>query len=178
MSRRSEVLIAVAILIIAVIVVLLLLRKPADDQPDTNTATTTDGAATTVTPSVVPAGPASAQTVSRIFVERFGSYSTESDYANVSDVLGLATPALQARLQALAEEARQNAGGAYYGVSTKVITTKTESENAEVTVIAMTTQRKESFDSPGNTSVRYQDITLTLKHVGEDWLVDAFTWAD
>jgi hypothetical protein len=40
------------------------------------------------------------------------------------------------------------------------------------------TQREEAFDSPENTSVRYQNITVQLEKVGNDWLVAGFTWEE
>jgi len=43
-------------------------------------------------------------------------------------------------------------------------------------VMLVTTQRNESFDSPKNTSVRYQDIELQMVKDGDGWLIDGFSW--
>jgi len=121
----------------------------------------------------------SASTVARTFVERLGSYSSEADAANIEDVLSMATPSFQKQLETLVKEARASSGGAYYGVSTVVITTpKTISSSSTQTVLSMTTQREETIDTPGNTSVRYQSITVTLVKSGTTWLVDGYVWTD
>ncbi|MFH1767334.1 MAG: hypothetical protein ABH826_04570 [Patescibacteria group bacterium] len=114
--------------------------------------------------------------IARSFVERFGSFSTESDYANVDDVMSLATVSLQTRLHRIAEEARQSISSAYYGVSTKVIAMEVVAETDSAASIKITTQRKESIDSPANTTISYQEIDLELVRNGDSWLVDNFQW--
>ncbi len=115
-------------------------------------------------------------TAARSFVERFGSFSTESDYANVEDVMVLATADLRDRLQVMAEDARREAGGAFYGVSTRVITMNVLDENETSASLAITTQREETFETPANTTVKYQDIQLEMVRVGDEWLISSFLW--
>lgn len=130
-----------------------------------------------VEPEDIPTNTAvSASTIGRTFVERFGSYSSESDYANVEDILSLATPSFQKTLNDIMEKARKNAGDAYYGISTLVITTKTVKESDTAVTLRMTTQREEAIDDPANATVRYQDIVVDLTKSGEDWLIAGFTW--
>lgn len=192
MERKTKIEIALAIAVLILFVALLLFWKqkavttvtttktPAaittSDSKPTSTTPTTD---TTTTPAPVVVKETSAITVARTFVERFGSYSSESEAANIDDILPMATASFQKELEALAREARASADGSYYGVSTLVVTSpSTVSASATQTVLSMTTQREESVGGPSNTTKKYQSITVTLVKSGTTWLVDGYTWKD
>lgn len=173
--------IAIAILIGLFVFLYFLLQKPkapevtidetpvVDSKPDVSPVETAE----------IPAQQTvSANTVARNFVERFGSFSSDTNYINIDDVMSLATDALQGRLQDLADEARENTSESYYGISTKAIIFTVEVETDTTMTMRVTTQRQESIDSPANTSVRNQDIRLDMVFDGDTWLVDAFTWVD
>ncbi len=179
MSRKTEVIIAILVLVLLAILLFFLWPR-GREAPDANTKNQGGGAENTDDAVAIeePALPqhATPNTVARIFVERFGSYSTETDYANVDDVMPIATSSLQKRLQTLAEEARRAVAGSYYGVSTNVIKVTVESQTDAAATLLVKTQREEAFDSPGNTSVRYTDIRVEFVKVGEDWFVNDFSW--
>lgn len=181
LSRRKLEVIA-AVLILIVLILLLwwfVFRQPKPEvvvnpQPD-NIADLVPS----VNPADVPApGVVSAQTITRIFIERFGSYSSESDFANVDDIMSLATPSYQAELNSLLETYRRqyDAEAGYSGISTRVITIKTVSESDTASTFLVTTQREEAVGTPGNTTLRYQDAEVSLVKVGEDWLVNDLNW--
>lgn len=182
MTRKTEVAIAILIILILVAVLLFLFRKQESANTNTTTDTTadietvTDTTVDTTVPAVVAPQHATPSTVSRIFVERFGSYSTDVDYANVTDVLPLVTDSLRGDLQDIAEEARKTADDGYYGVSTNVIKITTDEQTDTAVTLTVKTQREEAFGTPGNTSVRYQDIRVEFVKIGDDWFVDSFEW--
>lgn len=141
----------------------------------------------TKTPSTVTSEEApkvqevSAGTVARTFVERMGSYSSESDYQNVDDVLGLVTANLETQLKKDAEKARAQTpqeDGGYYGISTSYVGAKTTKESEAQITLLVQTQREESFGSPGNSTVRYQQVEVTLVKENDTWKVDSYTWMD
>lgn len=179
MSRKTEVAIALLVILMLIAVLLFLFRrnesKTANSEPKTTTQVGTDTVTETPT-TPAPITHATATTVVRIFVERFGSYSTDVDYANVTDVLPMVTDSLKTQLQDIAEDARKTADDSYYGVSTNVIKITTDKTSDTATTLTVKTQREEAFGSPSNTTVRYQDIRVEFIKVGEDWLVDGFTW--
>lgn len=142
----------------------------------TDTEVVADTTTDTTVPVVIAPQHATPSTVSRIFVERFGSYSTDVDYANVTDVLPLVTDQLRDDLQEIAEEARKTADDGYYGVSTNVIKITTDAQTDTTMTLTVKTQREEAFGSPGNMSVRYQDIRVEFVKIGDDWFVDSFEW--
>lgn len=184
MENRQKAEIGVAILVILALFVLLyvLTRQAsapapttddtvpiADDRPDVAEVDAEDIPAESVV---------SARTVVANFVERFGSYSTDADYANVEDVMSLATDALRSRLDELAEEARKTVSESFYGVSTHALIFAIENETDAAMTWKVTTQREESIGSRANTSVRNQDIRVELVKDGDNWLVDDFAWVE
>lgn len=182
--RKVEVIVAVLILILLGIFLWWFLhRTPATTEVAKQT-TKTLPAQTDVTTdtTAAPAAavkqklPPTAQTIGRSFVERFGSFSSESEYKNIQDVMSMATPALQTKLAALAEEAKKSTSTAYYGISTTVVTVKSTKTTDTQVNLTITTLRSESIDSPANTTQRSEDIKLTLLKDGEDWLVDSYEW--
>lgn len=179
MQRKTEVALAILVLLMLVAVLLYLFRR--SESVETNTADTADIVVDDVAPTTTPEEEkppqhATPTTVGRIFVERFGSYSTDVEYANVDDVLPLATPSLKEQLQDIADEARETPSSSYYGVSTNVIKITVDEQTDTAQTLTVKTQREEAFDTPGNTSVRYQDIRLTFVKIGDDWFVDRFEW--
>ncbi len=181
MQRRTEIIIAVVIIIALVVLLVLWFNRVQAPTASTKTdkaaiTTSTKTSSTTGTTTPVVATSAAASTVARVFVERFGSYSTESGYTNIDDVLSLTTTELQGKLKSLLEDAQAKPSGKYYGVSTRLMSSKVVSETDTQTVFKISTQRQESFDSPANTSVRYQDINVTLVKQGDLWLVSDFSW--
>ena len=132
-----------------------------------------------VAPAVVLSNETSAITVARTFVERLGSYSSEADAANIEDIMPMATSSFQRKLEVLVKDIRSSTSSKYYSVSTLVVTApKTMSASATDTVLTMTTQRIESKEDPGNTTKKYQSITVALVKFGTTWLVDGYTWKD
>ncbi len=114
--------------------------------------------------------------LSKTFVERYGSYSNEADFANLRDVLGLMTDDFAADTEAFIED--NSAPEQYYGVTTRVITVTVESQDddAGTAQVLVNTQREEADNSPQNTSVRYQEIRLLYIKQSGEWKVDSASW--
>ncbi len=119
---------------------------------------------------------ASVQTVAKTFVERYGSYSNESDFANLRDLYPLMTDAFKAETEAYIEGT--TIPETFYGITTRVITLKIDDydETAGTATVTISTQREEAVDSPQNVSVRYQDIELSLVMESGVWKVDSAQW--
>lgn len=114
--------------------------------------------------------------LSKIFVERYGSYSNESNFANTKDVLPLMTQKLASASQNYIDNAKVPEG--YYGITTRVVSVKVNSfdESAGVGTLLVSTQREESKDSPQNATVKYQDIELKFIKEAGVWKIDSATW--
>ncbi len=144
-----------------------------EDQPTTSTDTTTPATVSSTPKVTAPA------TVARTFVERLGSYSSESNYENIHDVLSLVTDQLGAELERNAEDSRkseESLEGGYYGISTTVMSTKTVSQTDTEMTLRIQTQRNEARGNPGNAEVRYQEIVLVLVKADTTWKVAQYRW--
>jgi len=136
-------------------------QLPVDNQPE-------------LTPPALTQTEQALTTVARNFAERFGSFSTDSDYANLAEVKLLASARVSAQLDRLMTA---EAGAQYYGVSSKVlkveITNLDESQGeAAVTVVL---QREETNARQQNL-VYYQELYLTFISSAGNWLVDSYNW--
>ena len=183
MERKHIIEIIIAVLILLGLGVLLwwiFMRDTeviVDEETTTDTVVedTVDPFSETVDTSTLPDQP---ETIARAFVERFGSFSSESGYGNIDDVLTLATSGMQAQLESIAAEARAQGGDSYYGISTTILTIEELSRTEAEASFLITTQREESINSPANTTVRYQEIEVSLTANGDTWLVSGFAWGE
>ncbi len=114
--------------------------------------------------------------LSKVFVERYGSYSNESDFANIKDVLPIMSEAFANRSQSFIDN--NVAPEEYYGVTTRVISVKADDidDGSEVGSAIITTQKEETKDSPQNSEVRYQEIELEFVKEAGVWKVDSANW--
>jgi hypothetical protein len=115
-------------------------------------------------------------TLTKTFTERYGSYSNESDFANLEDVLVLMTDGLAASTQSFIDSAR--VGEEYYGITTRVISmdVREQDDEAGYASVLVKTQREEAVGSPQNISVVYQELILKLVHVSGSWKISAADW--
>ncbi len=119
---------------------------------------------------------ASLQTAAKTFAERYGSYSTEANFANLTDVLPLMTVAFAAQTSAYVASATPPAG--YYAVTTRAVTVSVDAEDeaAGTASVTVTAQREETKETVQNVSVRYQELVLTFEMEGDVWKVSSATW--
>lgn len=113
---------------------------------------------------------------SKLFVERFGSYSNEADFQNIRDVIPLMSQAFGAATTADLATKKQPTG--FYGITTRVITVKvvSQDEKAGTATIDLSTQRVEENGSAQNTKTKYQDVELTFVKESGVWKIDSATW--
>ncbi len=121
-------------------------------------------------------GSAGATTVSKMFVERYGSYSNEAKFQNLVDVLPLMTDAFAQETRAFI--ASSTPPETYYGVTTRVLTIDVEAmdESAGAATVLMQTQREIAQGSTQNSSVSYQEIRLELEKEAGVWKVASASW--
>lgn len=112
-----------------------------------------------------------AKQFAKIFIERFGSYSSDSNFQNVKDVQALVTPSLWRTLS----KTIGAGGGAYVGVTTEALNASLSSWNSTTAVITIKT--RETTTKNGATTVAYRDATITMVKTGDSWLVDSYSWA-
>lgn len=190
MTRRKKILILAVLLVLALLIALLFLWR-ARPQPTAIVQTpppTTQQPVEQPTPAVPTPAPvagetpqervatSSIQSLAKTFAERYGSFSTEAEFANLYDVLPLMTSSFAAQTQASIASAPTPPE--YYGVTTRVISLTVEQmdEEAGVARMRLSTQREEAKGSPQNVSVRYQTLVLEFEFVQGAWKISSATW--
>lgn len=116
------------------------------------------------------------ENLARLFVERIGSYSNQSNFQNLDDVAGLMTP--RARAWADGLKKTQDTSGGYRGTTTKALTVETTDwKPREIARVRIATQRQEERDGTAS-RLYYQDAEVKLVFGGGSWLVDEMVWKD
>lgn len=117
--------------------------------------------------------------IASAFVERFGSYSNQSDFGNVTDLRGFMTDSMRNWADNYVEKARDNfsVSDAFYGITTKSVSYKIESFDMQSGTAKMTisTQRAESRENLEE-SVYYEDAVIEMIKEGNDWKIDGIYW--
>ena len=187
MSRRNKILIVVVIILIVAVLLLLLslrfLKKPGEITtsmgtpilPKVQNLTPREAAAPVVT--TVDATRQTLEALARTFAERFGSFSNQSNYVNLSDLNSMETASVQKWTATYVNKLRTDnpPSGPYYGMTTRAINVTVkilDADNAEATV---GTQREE-IKQAALPVITYQDLRLIFKKVNQRWLVDFVKW--
>jgi len=119
---------------------------------------------------------ATVNSASKLFVERYGSYSNEANYQNVTDVLPLMSKSFAA--QTRSELAGKTAPQGFFGVTTRVIAVDviSQDEASGTAEVLVSTQRVEEQGSAQNTFTLYQDMKLLLVKESGEWKIDSALW--
>ncbi|MEK7648796.1 MAG: hypothetical protein AAB400_02645 [Patescibacteria group bacterium] len=125
------------------------------------------------------AGEADLASIALPFAERFGSYSNQSSYENLSDLLPFMTEDFKKWAQGkINEQLAKPYQPIYQGVTTKALSysMKMFDEQTGIAEMAVSTQRREMIGSPANTKIYNQDVTLKFVKSDDIWLVDRAEW--
>ncbi len=115
------------------------------------------------------------------FAERFGSFSSQSNFANITDAKLFMTRDLKDWADTYIKRLREeNPEDSYYGITTQALSTETinysdEDGQAEIRV---TTHRRESGDEIDGENNFRQDLLVELEKENDRWKVSAIYWQD
>ncbi|MEK7680965.1 MAG: hypothetical protein AAB348_02895 [Patescibacteria group bacterium] len=199
MSLRARIFIIISLAILAVLAVsiILIMRNKAKqaakqstqvenmDKTESPATATSAGNLTgsdqsTKIPEGIPIKSATAleneqngvKQLAKIFVERYGTYSTENNYQNIKDLEGLSTDALWKSINSIISKTRTSTE--FMGVTTRVITTELSKWEKNSAVVALKALRAE--EKQAGALNKYLDYTVSLIKNGQDWLVDKISW--
>ncbi len=185
MSRRSKVLIGITVLaiIIATVVAYLLWKDRVVPVPNGTIAQNQTPTAVEAVPGdQVPATTqittpfATAEATARSFVERWGSFSTESDFQNVRDLYSVMTSTMKTWADSYVRDQRKiQVPGDFFGVSTRVMKTEVTKDTGDAAKVLVTAQRVETKGSMAPRSY-YQTMEVSLVKNGSGYLVDGAWW--
>lgn len=186
MSRRSNILVIITLIVIGIaIVVGYFLRKTPSQTPSADTTpplasegaqTQTPGAGNPPVANSAVTPFAAIEATARSFAERWGSFSTESDFQNVRDVYPVMTDSMRSWAERyVAQEREKQRGGEFFGVTTRAMNAEILSEADGVIRVAVTTQREET---KGASAPRryYQTMEVALVKNGAGYMVDGAWW--
>ncbi len=147
----------------------------------TNTSVRTNPPASPVTPLPRTAPDVLAlQRLALLFAERYGSYSNQSNFANLEGLYPFMTErfAQQTQTSVAAERARERDTSVYFGVSTKALTVATIAfqERDGTALFNVTTLRTESVATTRNSRQYQQTLHITFLRSGTLWRVDQAAW--
>lgn len=113
--------------------------------------------------------------MAELFAERYGSYSNQSDYGNLRDLLPLMTAKLRSETEAKLEAA-SGTPTEYVGVTSRKLSSKLTSgdESSDRVVIEVSVQQTKTVGT-GAPEVSYKTYVVRLVKVGDDWKVDAIS---
>lgn len=113
----------------------------------------------------------------RSFTERYGSFSNQNEFENLSRLLTYMTSRLRQDTQAFIteQEQKQSPTDVYYGVTTDVVSINIETFEDKRAVVMVAARRRESREGE-NTVVSSQTARLVMVKQQGEWLVDKFEW--
>ena len=110
--------------------------------------------------------------IAKIFVERFGSYSTDSNYQNIIDVKSIVSDSLYTSLSSMISDSSTVQD--YSGVTTKVIANNNISWSSTSAKYLLSTMRVSTKNLKSENS--NQDIEVVVIKSNGNWVVDSYTW--
>ncbi|MDD3085347.1 MAG: hypothetical protein PHU32_05680 [Candidatus ainarchaeum sp.] len=120
------------------------------------------------------------KSIARSFSERFGSYSNQSDYGNITDVYDWLSSDMKEWADSYINnlKANTNYSGTYYGITTKALIEpliNNFNPNSNRVEVIVKTQREE-VSSSNESKIFDQDIKIIFIKENGNWLVDEATW--
>jgi len=113
------------------------------------------------------------------FVERFGSYSNQSNFSNIIELKPFMTSKMSRWADDYINKLKQETGSSlvFHGFNTRVLKTDFISFDKDSSAtIMLSTQREEQTGSRVNSRTFYQDIKLELVKEGGVWKVAGAYW--
>ncbi len=115
------------------------------------------------------------------FAERYGSYSNQSDYENLEDLMPLMSNGMQAYTQNFVARKRaegSNNNEVYFGVTTRALKTDILNFDAQAGLaeFMVNTQRNEVYGADLNNKTYFKKLRLKMVKEGGVWKVDQVNW--
>lgn len=112
-----------------------------------------------------------ARQVSKIFVERFGSYSSHNNNSHLDDVLGMLTPSMANWVATQ----RVSAADGFYSQTTNLISSEIRSFEEESAAVVSVGAQQVIEDGNGKRTA-YKNGRVELLFVDGDWKIDGLYW--
>ena len=114
--------------------------------------------------------------VAENFVERFGTYSSQSGISGLDDLRFSVTDKMFTWLESQYQARAKADYKVYYGFTTRSISSSVLSSNEASGTATVLVEARRSEDKDGQVSVLDQSIKIDLIKVGKNWRVDGVYW--
>lgn len=114
-------------------------------------------------------------TTANRFAERFGTYTNQDNFQNFQNLKIYATTNMQAWMDGFVQSQQKqfkDQNVAFFGVTTKALTSKVLSSRPDTIQILVNTERQEVTDQSEAPKVSYQNIIVEMDRVDNDWKVN------
>lgn len=130
------------------------------------------------TAAAAPSGSTAAVQMAELFAERYGSYSNQGDFQNLTDLLPIMTASYRAKTEAYLASASSSDATTYQGVTSVKISTQVRSYSASAGTasIAVMLQQQKTTGTSVTAAISYRSLLMKLKLVGKEWRVDSADW--
>jgi len=192
--RTKKILTTALIVIVGIGLALLIWWQFFRQEPVANNVTVTiptDNTNVVVVNAIVNTAPANQNTnvevneelelirLANLFTERFGSYSSESEFQNIVELKSYMTKTMQVWADNYIKQLKaQPKTGGYSSVVTKAVSTEVINSTSVKAEVKVTTQRQEEEANINGSQTYYQDISLEFNKSDDDWLVNKATWQE
>lgn len=113
------------------------------------------------------------------FAERFGSFSNQANYENVTLAKNFMSQAFSKWADDyVAEKTKEKYSGSYYGMTTTALVSEVKQydKDAGQAQVMVKTTRRENNDSAGTSKDFNQDILISLIKENGEWKIDNAEW--
>jgi len=185
--NKKRITVIAAIILLIIIIVLLVVFIPRKEQPATVVKTEIPVAENKpdAKPAVVVAPPtasevqhASISYLSRMFCERLGTFTNQSGYLSITDLLPMMTSSMKnwiekTYLPKLQKDYPQN--GLLYRVTSIAPVANITLQGENQATVVVESQRTEKYGDNAEKSF-FEDLKLNLVKINNNWLVDGAYW--
>ena len=194
MSLRARIFIIISVVVLLILSVSIFLvvknrnsgnvnvpaTTPDTGNINTNNPSNPASGAGTVVPTGSPVKPLTSleveqngvEQLAKIFIERYGTYSTDNEFENIKEAQSLVTKSLWSKISLGIGVKNPNAG--FLGLTTKVVSVSMISWSDSKADFDLKIMRNEN--KSGVVTTRYQNVTVEMIKENGTWLADSLTW--
>ncbi len=110
------------------------------------------------------------------FVERYGSYSNQSNYENITDLKPFMTQLMQKSADNFVAAKIKEPNETYFGVFTRALSSEISSINSDQAIVMVNCQKQESTGSASNSKIYYQEAQISFSKENGTWKVAKIEW--
>lgn len=110
------------------------------------------------------------------FAERYGSYSNQSNYENITDLKPFMTQLMQKSADNFVAAKIKESNEIYFGIFTKALSSEVSNISSDQAIVLVNCQKQESTGSALNSKIYYQTAQISFSKENSAWKVVKIEW--